>query len=105
MSDDEDVLNFGEDAEVEYGNLSDEHDMGEALGLLETYPKLGLAFDWFNGVMNRVWEFAAVFQPLFKKSWVFFIIYLGITTNKRLRWINLVPLLGGPVEEDEEDMF
>lgn len=105
MSDDEDILHFGEDAEVEYGNLSGEHGEEEALGLLETYPKLGFAYEWFNGAMNRVWELAAVFQPLFKKSWVLFIIYLGITTNNRLRWINLVPLIGGAVDEDEEDMY
>lgn len=99
MSDDENVLDFGPDAELEYGEAP------ESLGLLGTYPTLGRAYNYFLGAMDRVWEFAAVFQPLFKNSWVFFIIYLGISTNKSLRWSHLVPLIGGPVEEDDDDMF
>lgn len=103
MSDDEDVLNFGEDAELEYGNLSGEHGALEGPGFLETYPTFAYAYKWFLGALDTVWEFAGVFQPLFKNSWVLFIIYLGISTNKSLGWSSLVPLYGGPPMEEEEE--
>ena len=104
MSDDENVLDFGNEMEGEYGQMADEQSgLEEGSGFLDTYPRAAKAYNWFLGAMDTLWEFAGVFQPVFKNSWVFFIVYLGISTNKNLSWTDLIPVVGGaPMEEDEE---
>lgn len=106
MSDDENVLDFGNDLDGDYGQMAGEQSgLEEGGGFLDTYPRIGKAYNWFLGAMDTLWEFAGVFQPLFKNSWVFFIIYLGISTNKKLSWTDLVPIISGGIAEDEEEEF
>lgn len=105
MSDDENVLDFGDDAEIEYGALQDGHEMVPGKTFLETFPFIGRCYAWWMEALETTWEFAAVFQPIFKSTWVFAIIYLGITSSKNLSWIQLVPVIGGPVMEEEDDEF
>lgn len=106
MSDDENVLDFGNDLDDEYGQMAGEQSgLEEGSGLLATYPRLGKAYNWILGSLDTLWEFAGVFQPVFKNSWVFFIIYLGISSNKQLSWTDLLPFVGRSIMEDDEEEF
>lgn len=103
MSDDDNMLDFGDDMDLGMDSMGGMASMGESAGLLETYPKLGKAYSWVLGALDTFWEFAGVFQPVFKHSWVFFVIYMGIRSNKNLEWLDLVPVLRAPMMEEEDD--
>lgn len=101
--DDYSILQFDGEHEEHYADEAEE--VAHSPGFLETYPKIGRAYGWFLGAMDTIWSIAAVFQPLFKHSWVFVIIYFGITNNRRLQWKDLVPVLQPPAMEEEDDLI
>jgi hypothetical protein len=103
MSDDENILDFGDDQDGEFGQMMDEESMAGEGGLLQTFPTLGKAYNWWLGALDTLWDFAGVFQPLFKNTWVLLVIYIGLNSGKGVSFLDMVPLLSAPAMEDEEE--
>lgn len=102
MSDDENAFDF-ENGMEEYGQMEEHSSHADSPGFLETFPKIGRAWNWWLGALDTVWAFAGVFQPLFKHTWVLFVLYMGVSGTKGLKFTDILAI--GPsasIEMDEE---